>query len=603
MQRETTFFIIISMKIIKKAHETFDNFTLNRKFTCIICFVLAMTVLGTGAGLWITYHSGNKLLYEATKESLDHSSSVIAERLSNIEDMTGMILADASIQSTLSAASDPGASDNDKNEAFRTLSYTIPDYYQNFRSNGIYYINLYNPSYTTYSNLARCRDLPAQIEEDLLERAHRHSGYPVWVTDYCSEYGLFLVRDVRRAKDFELDTLGTILVNVDLSEVVRSASDQVLDSAPLSYAIYQDGRGIYRSPVLNEESADLLYRSFSSDYGTMRQGNTSYFYSRGRIPDFGWDYLCLRPNSSVMQARSLSMFISVGVIALTFSAGLFLSGKMFQSVSRHFYRLLEKMKQFGSDETVLPSAEFDYSDRTDEIGALHQGFDRMALQVQELIQKNYVSELLAKDARLKFLENQINPHFLYNTLESINSYAKSMDAEPISQMVEALGSLLRITLSRNSTSSVIKSELDIVKDYMDIIQVRFGERIEYEVAVPEELYHISIPRLTLQPLVENAINYALEEMTEVCHIRIEGKRESGNVFLMVSNNGSQFPENLLDQLEKNEIEPHGFGIGLLNIDKRIKLQFGEAYGLYVYNEELEDLAVVQVCLPDSGGDL
>ena len=227
----------------------------------------------------------------------------------------------------------------------------------------------------------------------------------------------------------------------------------------------------------------------------------------------------------------------------------------------------------------------------------------MALQVQELIQKNYVSELLAKDARLKFLENQINPHFLYNTLESINSYAKSMDAEPISQMVEALGSLLRITLSRNSASSVIKSELDIVKDYMDIIQVRFGERIEYEVEVPEELYLISIPRLTLQPLVENAINYALEEMTEVCHIRIEGKRESGNVFLMVSNNGSQFPENLLDQLEKNEIEPHGFGIGLLNIDKRIKLQFGEAYGLYVYNEELEDLAVVQVCLPDSGGDL
>ena len=72
---------------------------------------------------------------------------------------------------------------------------------------------------------------------------------------------------------------------------------------------------------------------------------------------------------------------------------------------------------------------------------------------------------------------------------------------------------------------------------------------------------------------------------------------------MVSNNGSQFPENLLEQLEKNEIEPHGFGIGLLNIDKRIKLQFGNEYGLYLYNEELEDLAVVQIRLPDSGGDL
>lgn len=591
------------MEIIKKIHKKFDDFTLNRKFTCIICFVLAMSVLGTGAGLWITYHSGNELLYEATKESLDYSSSVIAERLSNIEDMTGMILADASIQNTLSSASDPEASDNDKNEAFRTLSYIIPDYYQNFRQNGIYYINLYNPNYTTYSNLARCRNLPAQVEEDLLERAHRHSGYPVWVTDYCSEYGLFLVRDVRRAKDFELDILGTILVNVDLDEVIQNASSRVFNSAPLSYVIYQEEREIYHSPVLNEESVDLLYQSLSCNYGTMRQGKNSYFYSRGRIPEFGWDYLCLRPNGFVMQARSLSMIVSVGVVVLTFAAGLYLSRKMFQVISRHFYCLLEKMECFGRDEAAIPPAEFDYSGRTDEIGALHQGFDRMALQVQELIQKNYVSELLAKDARLKFLENQINPHFLYNTLESINSYAKSMDAEPISQMVEALGSLLRITLSRSSTESVIKSELSIVKDYMDIIQVRFGERIEYEVMVPPELYNVSIPRLTLQPLVENAINYALEEMTEVCCIRIAGQRKNGRVFLMVSNNGSQFPENLLEQLEKNEIEPHGFGIGLLNIDKRIKLQFGNEYGLYLYNEELEDLAVVQIRLPDSGGDL
>lgn len=591
------------MEIIKKIHKKFDDFTLNRKFTCIICFVLAMSVLGTGAGLWITYHSGNELLYEATKESLDYSSSVIAERLSNIEDMTGMILADASIQNTLSSASDPEASDNDKNEAFRTLSYIIPDYYQNFRQNGIYYINLYNPNYTTYSNLARCRNLSAQVEEDLLERAHRHSGYPVWVTDYCSEYGLFLVRDVRRAKDFELDILGTILVNVDLDEVIQNASSRVFNSAPLSYVIYQEEREIYHSPVLNEESVDLLYQSLSCNYGTMRQGKNSYFYSRGRIPEFGWDYLCLRPNGFVMQARSLSMIVSVGVVVLTFAAGLYLSRKMFQVISRHFYCLLEKMECFGRDEAAIPPAEFDYSGRTDEIGALHQGFDRMALQVQELIQKNYVSELLAKDARLKFLENQINPHFLYNTLESINSYAKSMDAEPISQMVEALGSLLRITLSRSSTESVIKSELSIVKDYMDIIQVRFGERIEYEVMVPPELYNVSIPRLTLQPLVENAINYALEEMTEVCCIRIAGQRKNGRVFLMVSNNGSQFPENLLEQLEKKEIEPHGFGIGLLNIDKRIKLQFGNEYGLYLYNEELEDLAVVQIRLPDSGGDL
>lgn len=126
------------MKITEKIHKKFNNFSLNKKFTCIICFVLVMTALGTGTGLWCIYHSGNLLLYEATKESSDYSSSAIAERLSNTVDMTGMILADNSIQDLLSVASDFRASDNDKSKAFRTLSYVIPDYYQNFRQNGIY---------------------------------------------------------------------------------------------------------------------------------------------------------------------------------------------------------------------------------------------------------------------------------------------------------------------------------------------------------------------------------------------------------------------------------------------------------------------------------
>ena len=227
----------------------------------------------------------------------------------------------------------------------------------------------------------------------------------------------------------------------------------------------------------------------------------------------------------------------------------------------------------------------------------------MARQVQELIQKNYVNELLTKEMQLKALENQINPHFLYNTLESINSYAKAIEAEPISRMVEALGSLLRITLSKSTAKSVIESEVGIVKDYMAIIQVRFGDRVQYELSIPEELYHTPIPRLTLQPLVENAINYALEEIIGTFRIQITGKRENGMVILTVSNNGSQFPDNVLENLETNQISPHGFGIGLLNINKRIKLQFGEAYGLHIYNVESEDLAVVQIRLPEDQKDV
>lgn len=256
------------------------------------------------------------------------------------------------------------------------------------------------------------------------------------------------------------------------------------------------------------------------------------------------------------------------------------------------------MKYFGENNTQLVSVDYNYENRKDEIGELHQRFDQMANQVRELIQKNYVSEILNKEAELKSLENQINPHFLYNTLESINWRAKDLGAEEISIMVESLGALLRTTLSRGKDPiSTLKTELDIVNDYMSIIQCRFEDILKYSVEVPKGLYETPLPRLSLQPLVENSINYALEEMTEVCHITITAARMEEDVLITITNNGSQFPENILERLASGDAVPHGFGIGLLNIQKRLQLQFGEEYGLTLKNDEFLDLAIVEIMIP------
>ena len=199
---------------------------------------------------------------------------------------------------------------------------------------------------------------------------------------------------------------------------------------------------------------------------------------------------------------------------------------------------------------------------------------------------------------MKSLENQINPHFLYNTLESINWRAKAVGADEISIMVESLGALLRNTLSRKDHMiSTIKTEIDIVKDYMSIIQFRFDEMLQYSIDVPESLYAVPLPKLSLQPLVENAINYALEEMTDTCHIAITAVRIEKDVLITITNNGSQFPENILQRLADGEVDPHGFGIGLLNIQKRLQLQFGVEYGLTLKNDELHDLAIVELKIP------
>lgn len=582
---------------IYKCKRIFDNLLLERKFTFIFCLVLIITTAGSFLGIQIIRDSGNKMLYESMEGSMSYSSSNISDKLSNIENLSEIMLADSTIQSMLSIATDADSSDVAKTDAYRTLSFTVPNYYHNFKQNGISYINLYNTNYISYSDISKCKNLPDSIINKLLNTAHTKPGYPVWNTDYCNEYGLFLLRDVRRAKDLQLDTIGTILVNINLETVIKDSTNGIWSNGTPLYIIYQDDLEIYHSPSISTDSLEGLNSDIKQPYGVIKLDKSSFFYARGTISCLDLDYICLTPYDDITNAQHLYMLISIGIVIFTFIISLALSKFMIKSIMIHFKDLLIKMDNFGHDETVLPVSRYNYSLRHDEIGQLHQGFDHMAYQVQELIQKNYVNEILTKEAELKSLENQINPHFLYNTLESINWHAKSIGADQISTMVESLGALLRITLKHANTLSTLKNELDIVVSYMSIIKIRFDERIQYDLSVPEELYELELPKLTLQPIVENAINYALEEMTETCFIHLTGQLKNETAIIKISNNGSQFPENLLEKLEQNEISPRGFGIGLLNINKRLQLQFGASYGIQIINNELEDLAIVQITIP------
>lgn len=539
------------------------------------------------------------MLYQSMKGSIEHSASLISDRLNTIESMTSIMLADNTLQDNLSIAIDPSSDNSKRSDAFRALSYAIPDYYQNYKQYGIDYINLYNSNYISYSNYSRSITLPDEIETLLLEEAHSFPGYPIWNTDYCNTYGLFLSRDVRRIENLQLDTIGTILVNINLESLIADCTEGYwIKDTPL-YLIYHDQNELFHSSSIDQNNVSRILKKATKDYGVIRFDNKYYFYTKETIPSFNWKYISFTPYDSVIHAQHLYLFLCSLIIIIMFFLAVGISQKMFASITIHFSNLLQKMNFFGKNNTKLLTFDYDYESREDEIGELHQRFDQMALQVQELIQKNYVSEILKKEAELKSLENQINPHFLYNTLESINWRAQALGVNDISIMVNSLGTLLRTTLSRTDTSlSTLKNEIDVVKDYMSIIQIRFDDKLQYSINVPEELFEVSLPKLSLQPLVENAINYALEEMTEICCIQIEAKEEKHNIIITITNNGSQFPEDLLNKLSNNEISPHGFGIGLLNIHKRIQLQFGNDYGLTLNNNEILDLAIVEIKIPN-----
>lgn len=201
------------------------------------------------------------------------------------------------------------------------------------------------------------------------------------------------------------------------------------------------------------------------------------------------------------------------------------------------------------------------------------------------MEENVEKQLIIKETELKALQAQINPHFLYNTLESINWLAKANQQKQISKMVESLGFLLRNSIHMKKDIVTIQEEADIVRHYMTIQRFRFEERLNFTLDIDDEVKHCLIPKLTLQPLAENAIQYALEPFTRPCAIRIQAKKAKGCVCITVEDNGPGMDGRILESTG-------GRGIGLWNIRERISLTFGEPYGLRIHSEHEKATRIV-----------
>ncbi len=164
-------------------------------------------------------------------------------------------------------------------------------------------------------------------------------------------------------------------------------------------------------------------------------------------------------------------------------------------------------------------------------------------------------------------------------------------------MVESLGNLLRASLSKDTGKWTLEKEFAILSSYIIIQKYRFENHLDYISHCEEKLLMAHIPKFIIQPLVENAIHYGLEECMEICHVEVNIFLEETeeNLHILVKNNGSLFEDNLLQKLYSHQIQSRGSGIGLININERIKLMFGSDYGLQLYNED--DKAVAQIDIP------
>ena len=201
-----------------------------------------------------------------------------------------------------------------------------------------------------------------------------------------------------------------------------------------------------------------------------------------------------------------------------------------------------------------------------------------------------------RKSELDALQSQINPHFLYNTLESITWMVEAQKNEEAVIMISELAKLLRVSLSRGKTIIPVKDELQHSRSYMNIQLVRYKERFQMEFQIDKEIEDYCIVKLVIQPILENAIYYGVGNMDEDDEgkITVRGEKKEDDIYITIEDNGMGMRKEVLENILKdnNKVPKHGSGVGVINVHSRIQLMFGGQYGLEIYSEPDEGTRVV-----------
>lgn len=585
------------MKTLKKQ---VNNLALKKKLLLpivVILFALAAVAL---VSVEYVNQVNQDLLYRSVASSMEYLSFSVEKELDTYVDLSFKLLSDHSLQSILSRIKDSNTKDFDRiyaEDSGRIKTILENFYYENTQGN-LLYITLQNQVFTSSTYNMRSSRVPEAVKGELRRIAGEANGRPVWVTDYAEDYGLFLVRSVRRIDGLQLDDLGVIVLAIDIRRMLEETLEKISLSDDLLFGLYDQDETVFLcTGDIREEKMTEELRALSGNYGIVEANYGDYFVSKGTMGEYNWGYsFWVSYDDIIKKIKTVKMLCVLVILAcavlLTMMADWVVS-----SITRHFDLLISKMIAFGQDDSKLPKVSYDYSERGDEIGRLHNQFDSMANQIINLINENYKNEILKKDMELRALQNQINPHFLYNTLNFIHWKAKADHEKEIAKMVQALGKLLRFSLDTGDEKhNTIGKELDIVRNYITIVQIRYGDRLQFTENVEPGILRTWIPLMTVQPIVENAVNYGLEESIDGCEVSLDVYSDGRDVVIQVVNNGTQFGENFMEKLLNGGITVRGLGIGMLNIHRRISMTFGDKYGLQVCDPDA-DHAMVRIRIP------
>lgn len=436
-----------------------------------------------------------------------------------------------------------------------------------------------------YSKLDWYAKAVAKPQDAIITGPNRHSFFD---TD---DEVISLSREVQ---SYENGTFrGVILINLNMNkitEICNSFQEKqenficiINDKGELVYE-QQNGRErfAFDEKENRQELNTALGKTKESCFRLNYRGE-KYLVTRTDMKTTGWTLVSMVPYKSVMAETMAISGVMILAVAITLIVTLLLLNRILTGVVKPLKKLEKYMVQVNPDNMDQRMEIL----TDDEIGHLSMKFNQMMDRIRNLKEQVIEEQEDKRKYELQALQAQINPHFLYNTLDSIIWMAETNDSNIVA-MTEALAKLFRISLNKGNEEISLERELEHVKNYLIIQSMRYADKFTYEISAEPGVERCRTIKLILQPIVENCIYHGIKKKRGTGKITIRAYRREQNLIIEVSDDGCGMPEEICRKILSDEIESEnisGSGIGVKNVNERIQLRFGKKYGLSYSSEE------------------
>ena len=375
---------------------------------------------------------------------------------------------------------------------------------------------------------------------------------------------------------------GVAFIDLNYSVISELCEQNSIGKRGYVFVIDEEGEIVYhpqQQQLFSELRTENIEAIMSADEDAIvvGEGDTQKLYTIARSSLTGWMVVGSTDVSVLLQnsRRSQRFFLVITIVLVVLA--LLVSGILAGSITRPLQRLQESMARV--QEGDFAAAELPAVSGT-EIGSLTESFTVMTNRIQELMEQNQREQEEKRKSELRALQSQINPHFLYNTLDSIIWMAEGKKHEEVVLMTSSLARLLRQSITNEDELVTVESELSYARSYLTIQQMRYKDKLSFLVEADPEVLPMRIIRLILQPLIENAIYHGIKYKESPGQILVRAYKEEDQLILLIRDDGVGMDEEVLKHIfDRHKVNYQSNGVGVYNVQQRIRLYYGQEYGI------------------------